>query len=103
MTNVEMIDRLSSLATELEQRVYSQTGKNSRSALAQLNRVRGLIAVYLDRALVEDEAAYQNAIRDLGGAIDTLKKADQDIQKVSAAIALTAKVLDTAEQLAKKL
>src|SRR4051794_13065017 len=98
-----MIDRLSSLATELEQRVISQTGENSRNALIQLNRVRSLIAQYLDLALREDQPAYQDAAKQLGDAMDTLKQAAQDIERVSAAIAFTEKVLALAEQVAKKL
>lgn len=103
MNNVQMIDRLSTLATELQRRVIEETGETSRNALIQLNRVRGLIAQYLDLTLREDEPDCQKAVEALGTAMDGLRNAQRDIERVSAAITFAAKALDLAEQVAKKL
>ena len=103
MNNVEMIDRLSTVATGLQRIVIDTIGATSLAALTQLNRVRALIAQYLDLVLREDQLEYRTAVDELGKAMDQLRQAQSDIQRVSDAITYTAKALDLAEQLAKKL
>lgn len=99
--NHELAEKLSGLASRVNNLAVCHTDEDSRAFLALQDRLAQLTEAAIVEDLSSEDADYQEALKGINDAIDFIGEADSQIADVAKAIKLVSKAADLADKAIK--